>query len=77
MATANKRRDAATVAFPSGIVSGCIQGDRAKVGREHLDRSRANEIRARLAEWKRREGQQARSALGGTWPGWSRPPILR
>jgi hypothetical protein len=51
--TAEKIRDAANVEFPTGNVRGCAQGNRVKVGRKHLDQSRADEIRARLAEWKR------------------------
>jgi len=39
--------------FPISTVGGCTSADRVKVGRKRLDQSRANEIRARLAEWKR------------------------
>ena len=38
--------------LPISTVSGCTPADRVKVGRKHLDQSRANEIRARLTEWK-------------------------
>jgi len=39
--------------LPTSIVSGHTPPDRVKVGRKHLNQSRANEIRARLAVWKR------------------------
>jgi hypothetical protein len=52
MSEALETGDAETVEFPTVTERGCAQEKRVKVGRKHLDQSRSNEIRARLAEWK-------------------------